>query len=172
MNYHADMHYGNNDDYDEDNHIENMSSTSSSEYTYTSLTRARRKIAEDAKLLDKGYMKLVRHITINNNKKKVKTEIYKTPIAQGTRIRNAVSGLYDNTHVGKYDEDLYFKVSLCAGESGQDPTHLYYESPEQYEKHFLITVDKSIKEKWFQKYRNEQDRQDRLRRKKDDMIVH
>jgi hypothetical protein len=50
--------------------------------------------------------------------------------------------------VGSIQEDLLFKVSISNGENKQGPVLLFYDSPEQFEKHQYITLDQSIKEKW------------------------
>jgi hypothetical protein len=84
------------------------------------------------------------------NGKKQKKVVYTTNYTPGSIIRNAISGQYQtNFFVGKPDEFEFFKVSL-SGHLGQKPQskHLYYDSPQQYESHFEVTVASEIKEKW------------------------
>jgi hypothetical protein len=51
--------------------------------------------------------------------------------------------------IGRRDEDAYFKVAYSVGESAQDRYgNLFYNSPEEYERHFHTTVSQQIKEKW------------------------
>ena len=103
--------------------------------------------------VDKGHHRIYRKV----NNKTVPIYIYTTRYTPGSRIRNAVSGFSDkHIVVGTKDEDLFFKVSLSTGELGGNPygNHLYYDSPEQYEKHFYTTIhDKRIKDTWWKKYR-------------------
>jgi hypothetical protein len=100
---------------------------------------------------DPGYHK----IKIDNRKTPVK--IYDTTCAVGATIRNAISGIRMSGHkVGTKDEDLYFKVvdtSHPHTENGKHvPYFLYFESPEQWEKHFSTVCSESIKEQWREKY--------------------
>jgi hypothetical protein len=87
---------------------------------------------------------------------------YCTGIRPGTAIRDAITGAHDPTYrVGKYDEYLFFKVCMATGEGKRgnygevETQHLYYDSPEQYEKHFYTTVDSSVKTAWYERYRSE-----------------
>ena len=101
----------------------------------------------------KGHHRVFRKI----NNKTVPIYLYTTRYTPNSKIRNAVSGFGDKQVVvgrAKY-EDSFFKVVLATGELGKDPygNHLYYDSPEQYEKHFYTTVDKKIKDNWWQRYR-------------------
>ena len=170
MNYHADMLTGNIDM--EENDYDDMSIPSSSEYTFTSANKSKKKLADQTKLLDPLYLKITKLVWVNDRKKNAKIEMYRTSCTTGTNIRNAVTGIYDNMRVGKLDEDMYFKVNLAWGKAHPEVTHLYYESPEQYEKHFYTTVAVDIKEKWLAKYMEERERQDKKRRDMSDTTVH
>jgi hypothetical protein len=70
---------------------------------------------------------------------------------QGTIIRNAISGSYYGDRVGSKQEDLYYKVSISTGDFGRDTIALFYDSPEQYERHMYATVDLDSKQKWLEK---------------------
>lgn len=104
-------------------------------------------------LVKDGHCRIFRKV----NNKTVPIYIYTTRYSPGSKIHNAVSGLGDKrVVVGKAkDEDSFFKISLSTGELGKIPygKHLYYDSPEQFEKHFYTTVDKRIKDNWWKKYR-------------------
>jgi hypothetical protein len=82
--------------------------------------------------------------------KRIPIEFYMTKVSPGTLIRNAISGIRENSkYVGKKDEDTFFKVKLCCNYIGQNPYGvLYYNSPEEYERHFYTTVPEKIKGKW------------------------
>ena len=71
---------------------------------------------------------------------------------QGNIIRNAISGsYYYGDRVGSKQEDLYYKVCISTGEVGKDTISLFYDSPEQYERHMYATVDSENKQRWLEK---------------------
>jgi hypothetical protein len=72
-------------------------------------------------------------------------------------IRNAITGIrYDDYHVGRYGEDLFYKVSYAVGEKGRrESCILFFDSPEQFEKHFGLIVNLDTKEKWRNKCNTE-----------------
>jgi alpha-acetolactate decarboxylase len=97
--------------------------------------------------------------------KKVKIKIHETIQHPNAKIINAVTGIpvYDDDDtkykyvVGSRQEDDLFKVKMVSGVNGKGVL-LFYESPEQYEKHFACTVNEDIKKKWNDKstrYRNQ-----------------
>lgn len=102
---------------------------------------------------DPGYHKLSFR---NNKKKKVKQEFYSTSIIPGTKIRNAISGYYEEHSVGSLYEELYFKVidSTCRFEKTTTPVHLFYDSPEQYERHNNSILSDETKRIWHDRYTN------------------
>jgi hypothetical protein len=70
----------------------------------------------------------------------------------GTCIVNAVSGYTSRCKVGSNDEKLFYTVAICTGEGrNREPISLYYDSPQQYEEHFLTSLDNDIKEQWTRK---------------------
>jgi hypothetical protein len=104
---------------------------------------------------DKGYH-LVHRKKIPRGK--FTLEYYETYTNPETRIRNAVTGYrYRDDHpklkylVGSRQEDLFFKVTIANGENGNNPMNLYYDNPEQFEKHQKIIVAQETKEKWLNK---------------------
>ena len=95
-------------------------------------------------------------ITINRYKKNKQVSCY-TSGYPGSTIVNAVTGQkYRGHHVGKYDEDLYFKVMICSGQNGQNPVTLFYDNPQQYEKHFFCDLSSQTTEDWLEKYEYQQ----------------
>jgi len=79
---------------------------------------------------------------------------YSTSIIPGAAIRDAIYGQYDfASKVGSSDEDLYFKL-IYKG-IGIDPLkedHLFYDNPDQCERHMGITISEEAKARWTQKY--------------------
>ena len=134
-----------------DVYMEDDISISTTNYTVTSEKKKRLKALEDIKRLDKGYNKVFRH----RNGKQYSVEYYATSLNPGRKIRNAINGAYTNCLVGSYDEDLFFKLRLLTDKCDEDLTTLYYDSPEQYEKHFNTELDDATKEKWKNKYADE-----------------
>jgi hypothetical protein len=107
-----------------------------------------RKYSRLPKIVDNGC----HSFTLVRNGVRTSIKLYTTKYTPGSRIRNAETGIYENDLVGRSGEYNYFKVSL-SGELGQNPQskHLYYDSPQQYEKHFQIIIDSKIKDKFNQK---------------------
>jgi len=100
----------------------------------------------DAKSQDKGLFSVKRIV----NNRPVKLEYYHTRFNPGAAIRNAVTGIYEPKYrVGSMNEKLFFKVTVTIGEGDRrEPDILFYDSPEQYEKHFMCVVSESIKQNW------------------------
>lgn len=122
-----------------------------SDDTSLSANRKRqRKNNEEMKKLDKGYHKLKRTV----NYKPVEIDIYTTNDMPGTMIRNAITGSrYSEYRVGTRNEHLFFKVAIATGELGDSGGLVFFDSPEQYERHFkgIYVVPQVIKEKWTNK---------------------
>ena len=96
----------------------------------------------------KGFYSLKRRINNIN----VKVDVY-TSGGLGTNIRNAISGeYYYGYKVGTVKEDLFYKTSVSTGETGNEGVVLFFENPEQYERHFYTQVDAADKERWYSKY--------------------
>lgn len=77
-------------------------------------------------------------------------EYYYTNLTPGALIRNATTGGYEYGYkVGSSDEDLLFKVTRAVGDFKNKDSHmLFYNSPEQYERHFMTVLPVETKEKW------------------------
>lgn len=109
------------------------------------------------KKLDKGYHKIQRKM----NKVWVDGKYYKNISIEfyacgdnGARIRNAITGYRTNSKIGSSDEDSFFKVKLVNGDCKKGIGHLYYDTPEQYEKHQYCIINSKIKEAWYKKQIN------------------
>lgn len=137
------------EDYDKQNNYYNDFGTDGSCSVNTEIAR-QRKISNDYKKTDKNY-------NIVNKKvdgKIIKIEFYDTNISMGSTIRNAVTGDYQKGHnTGSFKENLFFKViHTCAENKNKEPKILFYDSPEQWEKHFRLTCPNDVKTKWKSKY--------------------
>lgn len=91
---------------------------------------------------------------MNNEGRSKNIEVFASGPTDWT-IRNAESGFkYEGHKVGSLNEDLYFKVSFATGEAKMDSPTLFYDSPEQFEKHLFETVPQIIKQNWHNKMLN------------------
>lgn len=98
---------------------------------------------------DKGHMRTYQYV----RGRSVPIEFYMTKYTPGTLIRNAISGIREhNLYVGKKEEYSFFKVKLALLDMGQDQYGtLFYNSPEEYERHFYTTVPQRLKEEWMER---------------------
>ena len=102
---------------------------------------------------DSGHHKVVN----KEGKNKTKIEAYSTSFIPGTMIRDAITGhRYSQYRVGSNREDLFFKVREVTGQFDKEPLLLYYDSPEQYERHMDHVVSNTIKQRWTDKFANAQ----------------
>jgi len=93
----------------------------------------------------KGYHRIIRNV----NYKKHEIECYSTSVNIGMMIRDAITGSkYNQYRVGTINEHLFFKVRWSTGELGNTTVSLFFDSPEQFERHMKTTVSQSVKEKW------------------------
>lgn len=73
--------------------------------------------------------------------------------SQGSTIRNAISGsYYHGDRVGSRREDFYYKVGISVGDVGRDSVVLFYDSPDQYERHLFASIDEEHKKRWLEKH--------------------
>jgi hypothetical protein len=110
--------------------------------------RNRRNSALDAyRAMDKGYYKTKRLI-----EGKLKTvEFFSTPTTPGASIRDAIhGGLFIKSKVGSGDEDLFFKTRMTTVEPNVtgDSITLYFDNPEQCERHLGLAIGQNAKEAW------------------------
>ena len=87
-------------------------------------------------------------------KKMRKQDMYLTMYSSGlagSNIRDAITGVYYKETVGSAYQDLFFKVTIATGEHAMGPLHLFYLSPEQYERHQDCVLEDYIKEHWYAK---------------------
>lgn len=113
---------------------------------------------ENLKTTDADYHKITRR----QGGVKFKTEVYSTAITPGTLIRDAITGYKQaNYHIGTWKEDLFFKVNETSGYMGKGTYMLFYDSPEQYERHMKINISSALKRKWTDKFARARDMLDR-----------
>jgi hypothetical protein len=90
--------------------------------------------------------------TEDGYKKICKVEFYETPNVKGRFIVDAITGHKCAPYlVGTEDEDLFFSTMFATGETGRNASLLFFDSPEQYERHFNLEVSTAIKERWLNK---------------------
>jgi len=88
------------------------------------------------------------------SKKVKKQDMYLTMYSSGltgTNIRDAITGAYYKELVGSAAQDLFFKVTIATGEFPGSPLHLFYLSPELYERHQECELDDTLKNNWYEK---------------------
>jgi hypothetical protein len=97
------------------------------------------------KQADVGYFK--QKVVVEGEIKKV--ESFASMLNCNAKIRHAISGHRTFDRVGSTNDSLYFSVTDTTG-PGNEPRRLYYNTPEEYERHYhnTITVPTEIKEAW------------------------
>uniref|UniRef100_A0A6C0HSK0 Uncharacterized protein n=1 Tax=viral metagenome TaxID=1070528 RepID=A0A6C0HSK0_9ZZZZ len=68
-----------------------------------------------------------------------------------TYAMNAVTNRPYKIKFGSKGEDSLFSVIIATGETGQTPLILFYDSPEQYERHFFVRLSPKTKQLWHKK---------------------
>lgn len=113
-------------------------------------TKNHLKMKEVYKRMDKDYYSYKTKV----NNENVKIELYSSPLLSKGFIRNAITGIRSQYKVGSKYEDLYFKVMDVARKNqtvlNDLPRKLYYDSPEQCERHLNMIIPKSVKAKWLE----------------------
>jgi hypothetical protein len=89
-------------------------------------------------------------------KKSVRVDFFPTNPTPNSLIRHAMSGAIQYIdgkacRSGTRDEDLLFSVIMATGETVGGAPILFYDNPEQYERHFFTNVPQSIKTRWAEK---------------------
>jgi hypothetical protein len=105
--------------------------------------------SDETKVKDTGYHKVTRR----QDGMKIKTEVYSTSFVPGTMIRDAITGIrYSQYRIGSWHEDLFFKVKDTCGYIGDGTYLLFYESPEQCERHMKVKISTNVKKTWTDKF--------------------
>jgi hypothetical protein len=155
------MYHEDNGDYDEHSDVNAMSvdyNNNCHEFddyetisTVDSTVKQQQKIIDAYKQSDPNYHKVK---FIDEKRKSYFVELYTTPNVIGAPIRNAVTGIrHSNYLVGSRQEHLYFKIKLATGQIGRDSATMFFDTPEQCERHMRQgNIDPRVKEKWLKKY--------------------
>jgi len=113
--------------------------------TLETYRKNQRKNMDEYKMIDKGFRK----ITIFNKGKPIDIEYYQTLSTPGIMIRDAITGARSQENrVGSKEEDLFFKARFTIGKGDNDGPLVFFNSPEQYERHMHTTISQELKEKW------------------------
>ena len=104
----------------------------------------------DDKLQMKDKYCVEESFNVPGKKKRKKINLYGSGLT-GASIKDAVSGFSTGFIVGTTHEDHFFKVSFAKGARTERPVTLFYNTPEEYEKHCHFTLSTEIKHKWYQK---------------------
>jgi hypothetical protein len=120
--------------------------------------KIRSAVMSKEKMADKGYYVVKRKNPASSYTEIVDVGFYVTPYTPGVTIRNALTGIYQNYKVGRREEDLFYKVVMATGEGrdgklSQEPNQLFYDYPEQYERHWGASVSEETKSAWYEKMR-------------------
>lgn len=70
----------------------------------------------------------------------------------GSFIRNAITGTYYHANVGSRMEDFFYKVIIPGARNKLDSNTFFFESPEQYDRFFQLSSQRSSLERWQQKW--------------------
>jgi hypothetical protein len=117
------------------------------------ITNNQKKELNNIKSIDPGYGYVYRKKTSSSGIVKTSRIDCFTSGDAGTYIRNAETGNHYKYKVGSKEEGLFFKVALGTGElkTRNGSNVLFYESPEQYEKHLMNEISQEIKDNWVDK---------------------
>ena len=132
----------NNDEYDNTPYTYNESIISEDSTVFTPV-----KVKKNGKFVsaDPGHKRI--------GTKKNKLEYFASGNIPGNIIRNAVTGIPEYNRVGSaLSEDIYFKVRYAGNDSGNELDTLYYDSPEQFERHMNCRLRTENKQLWKNKY--------------------
>lgn len=132
-------------EYDEQSYVYHESGDVEESSVFTDVKSKRRRV-DDYSNIDTGH-KII-------GSKYDKLEYYAGSIITGMSIRNAVTGIQEyNMKVGNLNaESQFFKVKYAGNYSTNSPDTLYYDTPEQFERHMHCNVKQQTKNKWQQQY--------------------
>lgn len=131
-----------------DNYILNLMSYEYINYNDNGYDNGYDNLINEIKKYDKNYHIIKRKFT--EFKVKLPIKFYSSN-EHGGFIRNAITGeRYNGLYVGSKEEDNFFKVRFCNGDTEKGVT-LFYEDPEEYENHQGFFVSELNKKKWQEK---------------------
>lgn len=108
-------------------------------------------VSQSSKNTESGVIKK-KHLIVRKTRGKDKTftTVFETNHSN-TFCTNAKTNQAYNVRFGSKDEDGLFSVILATGECGQTPIILFYDNPQQYERHFNVTLRPETKQRWNKK---------------------
>jgi len=122
-------------------------------FSFTSNRQKVKNALTEEQKLDKGFFQLM--INAFTTGKAVTIPVYASG-SHGSTIRGAVTGANHTGYiVGTKDEDFFYGVivsSSIVGKGRREPITLFFENPEQYERHMHTKVLVADKHKWVAKY--------------------
>jgi hypothetical protein len=104
---------------------------------------------QQKKQADWGYLK--QKLLVNGEIKRVET--FSSKLNCNAKIRHAISGHRTYYRVGSPEEQLYFSVTDTTTKSNE-PRRIYFNNPEEFERHYYVTVPTEIKNDWLLKRKN------------------
>jgi len=135
-------------DVDPDEFNNRFHETVSDDNSTAAESNSRKKKSTNLKIEDSGFHTVNRYV----NRKRVTIGFYETSSTPDMYIRDAITGNRLPYKTGTSDEDLFFSVRFATGETNsRDGSNLFYDNPEQYERHFNTTVKNGIKAAWLNK---------------------
>jgi hypothetical protein len=143
--YYEDDIYGPN--YVEDQHYHEDDAPSLAD-TVNTHSKKQRKLWEDSKKSDPGFIKIKRKVGYNT----FEVDAYISSSNPGVTIRDAITGAkFQGYKVGSSREYELFKVRDTTCKTDKIVT-LFFETPEAYERHMKCTVSTEIKSQWADRY--------------------
>lgn len=133
----------------QDDYVSDVSSDETSSEVDTVINE-RRRINREYKRMDKHYYCMYEI----HRGKKCKIESYSSPVVSGGYIRHATSGVPMDHRCGTKYDDLYFTVVDTTAPYDKEylePRKLYYNTPEEFERHRLVTLPQETKQAWHEK---------------------
>jgi len=122
-------------------------------YDDTSLSSSVQRILKKQVFKVSNKKRIYRTVKFEDGKKKsIKIDFFETPNYSGRYIVDAITGHICAPHkVGSTDENLYYSVLFATGETGREASLLFFDNPQQFERHFYVEVSQEIKERWLNK---------------------
>jgi len=84
--------------------------------------------------------------------KVISFRVYNSGFIPNTYIRDAITGYKYNKKIGTKDENLFFKVVMPGiNPKKREPVFLFFDSPESFERFFIMRCPTEIKNKWHER---------------------
>lgn len=105
---------------------------------------------QQKKQADSGYLK--QKFVVDGEIKRVET--FASKLNCNAYIRHAITGHRTPDRVSSPEESYYFSVTDTTSKSNE-PRRLYFNTPEEFERHYqhTITVSKEVKDMWSERSR-------------------